>query len=195
MSDEQSGVPEGWSVVVESHPQDTAEAAKPSTNTALAMSGLRGLVPMMSRGAAEVATNPNMPRVLSSAGQLTGGLAELAKGNPLMVGPAAWAGGKGGYFTGKALQRAASPLAKAADAAEPVVKAGDPLLKRLIPAQGVLDLAQMAEPNRKDIGFMGIGSGTPDPQHPALLNDLAAKVRDYIMSKMGAQDPNAGGHP
>ena len=54
---------------------------------------------------------------------------------------------------------------------------------------GITDFAQAVEPTRGDIGVMGIRYGTPRSDtekaaHPALLNDAAERVRQYILSLM-----------
>lgn len=47
---------------------------------------------------------------------------------------------------------------------------------------GMTDFAQTVEPNRRDIGVMGIGRSVDVPgAHPPALNQL----RDYIMAKLG----------
>lgn len=110
------------------------------------------------------------------AGAVSSGPAGFAKG--LWSAPIdSWAGGKVGYFGTKMLQSAARPIGSALETVAPYAHA-------LSGAQGVGALAQMAEPNRRDIGFLGIGSGTPDPAHPALINDYAAKLRDYVLGKL-----------
>jgi hypothetical protein len=62
-------------------------------------------------------------------------------------------------------------------------------LSTLSGAQGVLDLAQVSEPNRQDIGTIGVSIGQPRSDaektaHPALLNMLASKVQDGIAALM-----------
>lgn len=148
-------------------------------------------VPTLASTARTFAQNPNVPKAAASIGRILGGLAPIvggaeAAGVPgAMMGVAgaakgSWAGGKTGYFTGKLLQRTAAPLATVLEKAAPFAETAS----RAIGPQNFLDLAQMAEPNRRDIGVLGIGSGTPDPAHPALINDYAAKLRDYVMGKL-----------
>jgi hypothetical protein len=105
------------------------------------------------------------------------GLAGAAKG--------AWLGGKTGWFTGKLAQSAAMPVAKVLDAVAPYAQS----LATLGGAQSLLDLAQVAEPNRQDIGTLGISVGQPRSDaektaHPALLNMLAGKVQEGIQALM-----------
>lgn len=87
-----------------------------------------------------------------------------------------WAAGKGGYWLAKGAQSVAAPVANAMETVAPYLQAAN----KLIGPQGALDLAQMAEPNRKDIGFMGIGKGVQsDPNHPAIINGAV----NFLISK------------
>lgn len=113
---------------------------------------------------AQLATNPNVPKAAAAAGRVIGGLApivgggaEYGAGGALMgVGAAAkgaWAGGKTGWFTGKLAQNIAAPIAEIMEKAVPYAQA----VSTLAGAQGVGDLAQMADPKREDIGTLGVG--------------------------------------
>jgi hypothetical protein len=91
------------------------------------------------------------------------------------------AGGKTGARVAPAVQKLAAPVASIIERATPYVQA----LTTLSGAQGVLDLAQMAEPTRKDIGTLGIGKTVHVAgEHPALLNLAAQKIRDAIKGLM-----------
>lgn len=148
------------------------KVSAPSDSGAFALRGAAAAAPTASTLAAEVATNPNVPKVMASAGRVIGGITPIAvgaaEGGPLgaLAGSAAaakgaWAGGKAGWFSGKLMQNVASPVARAAAALEPYAQA----ISTVSGAQGVLDLAQMADKTRQDIGFLGIGhSMTPDEQ-------------------------------
>lgn len=134
--------------------------------------------------AGQVATNPSFPAAVATGGRVVGGLAPIAAGlwkgglYPALAGMVASGfganrGARSGRFVGQALQKAAVPFATLADKAATVANKANPL----IAAQGALDLAQMAEPQRRDIGFLGLSAGgprTPEEQaaHPALLNML-----------------------
>jgi hypothetical protein len=53
----------------------------------------------------------------------------------------------------------------------------------------ITDFAQTVEPTRGDIGVMGIGLNEPRSAaereaHPALINDVAQRARDYLLSLM-----------
>lgn len=89
-------------------------------------------------------------------GVATGNLSEIVAA-PL----AGWQAGKGGYFLGKGAQSIARPMATALEKVAPIVQG----LSAIGGAQGVGDLAQMAEPNRQDIGFLGMaGKGSASDQ-------------------------------
>lgn len=131
--------------------------------------------------AMEMATNPGFPKATATLGRIGGAVLPMAVGSKYgasgmasgALGAAAgsWSGGKTGYFTGKLLQNAASPVARGLE----TVAHG---ANTLAGASGVGDLAQMAEPNRKDIGFLGIGPSVDVPgAQPPVLNDLIARIR------------------
>lgn len=144
-----------------------ASEVKPSSTHAVMLAAGKAVAPAANL-AAEVATNPNVPRMAANAGRVIGAVAPIATGaaagGPMgaAVGVAgaakgSWLGGKTGYFTGKLAQQAAAPVANILEKAAPVANA----VARIAGPQGLLDLAQVAEPNRKDIGFLGMGA-TPD---------------------------------
>lgn len=132
--------------------------------------------------ATEIATNPGLPKATASAGRIIGAIAPVVEGGHAagvggaMAGGAlaakgSWLGGKAGYFTGKMAQDAAMPIAKGLGT---VAQAASTLSG----AQGVNDLAQMVEPGRRDIGFLGVGPSVDVPgAHPPVLNALLARIR------------------
>jgi hypothetical protein len=140
-------------------------APKAKTWTALALSSVKPLVEGSSRVAAEVATNPNMRSLGSTAGQIVGGIAGAKTLNPLNVAGGVWAGGRAGWHTGALAQKLATPVAKALEAVAPYAQAASTLAG----AQGVNDLAQIAEPDRKDIGVLGVGRTTHIRNDPAAV--------------------------
>lgn len=162
-------------------PKDAeAPIAKPGSGLGLPAAIAGAVAPTAATLAAEVGTNPAVPRMVGAAARAATTLGALghgmAKGNlsEIVAAPlAGWQAGKGGYFLGKGAQAVARPLSSAIESAAPLANVAGVV-------QGALDLAQMAEPNRKDIGFLGIAGGTPDPNHPALLNLLAMKAADGI---------------
>lgn len=142
---------------------------------ALATAGTRAGLPFVRMAAEELASNPAVKRAGSVIGQVAGGYAGMKTGNPLNVAGGIWGGGRAGWHTGSLLQRLASPVANTISRLEPYVS---PALGAVSGAQGVGDLAQMADPQRKDIGFLGVGAtGKSDPEHPALLNLILQKLR------------------
>lgn len=145
----------------------SSQQASTAPSGSMGLAGLKALQPI----AESVATSPTLPRTAASVGRIIGGVAP-AIGGAYEAGPVgalaglaaaakgAWAGGKTGWFTGKLLQNMAAPIASGLDTIAPA-------LGKASSAAGVVgigDLAQMADPDRKDIGFLGIGgSATPDP--------------------------------
>jgi len=116
------------------------------------------------RGAAELAS----PLV----GAYEGGARGLLAGT--LAAPAAgWIAGRNGYRLVGRLQAPARALASGLETIAPA-------MSQISGASGVGDLAQMAEPTRRDIGFMGIGSGTPDPKDPAMLNALYDRLHAFF---------------
>lgn len=146
---------------------------QPSTNAALIMQGAAKSVPAVTRVAEEIATHPAVPKVVAKVGQIMGGTEAALRGSPFGIAGDAWAGGSAGWFTGKLAQNLAAPVARVLDAVKPYAQT----LSTLAGAQAALDLAQIAEPNRKDIGVLGmqVGGGRSDAEkqaHPALLNQI-----------------------
>lgn len=147
---------------------------------ALAVKGAAAAVPVVADAAAELATNPNVPKAFAAGGRFLGAVAPTvaggAAGGPVgalagagNAAKGAWAGGKTGWFTGKLAQDIAAPIASAAEKVAPYAQAASTVAG----AQGALDLAQMADPKRQDIGFMGMG-----PQGSA--SDQAAVMKSQI---------------
>lgn len=175
---------------------DGPPAEQAGTNEALTAAIMEHLAPYIHKGLEELATNPNVMKTGAKIGRVIGGLSAPI-GGALEAGPAgflmgsaaasksAWAGGKTGWFTGKMLQNIAASL-------EPHVKsiaeAVSPYLHEGIGAQSALDLAQMADPDRKDIGVLGVGktvdaSAPPNQeqrkrQQAAELDYLKAAIKD-----------------
>ncbi len=159
---------------------------------AIVMRGAASALPAIARGTAKFATNPNVPRIGATIGRVVGAMAPAVvggvEGGPVgaLAGVAAasegaWAGGKTGWFTAKLAQELGVPIAKVAD----VVNRYAPALSTLSGAQGALDLAQMAEPKRRDIGVLGVGPTD------TTASDRAAVMRSQIHGLM-AQGLSAG---
>jgi hypothetical protein len=159
-----------------------------SDSGSLAIKAGAAALPVAAKVAAEIATNPAVPRVAATVGRVVGGVAPMIAGGyeygmPGFVGGAvgaasgSWSGGKTGWFTGKLAQSAAGPVAKALDVLAPYAQA----ISTVSGAQGVLDLAQMADKTRTDIGSLGFAldgerSKTDKDAHPALINAVAGKI-------------------
>ncbi len=170
----------GWTLVQEAAP--VAVLARPDSSTGMMAAAAPVVLPAAARLAMETATNPAVPRIGSTVGQIAGGIEGLMKGGPLAAAGGAWVGGKAGWFTGKLAQKIAAPIAGMAEAAAPYVNAVAPITN----AAGVGALAQMAEPNRKDIGFLGMSNagGPIDAAHVPAANEAIAKIAE----RMGRPD-------
>jgi hypothetical protein len=125
-----------------------------------------------------------MGRIIGGAAPIAGGASLGGPAGALLgtgqVSKAAYAGGRTGYFTGKLLQNMAEPVAKGLRAAVPYAEAAG----RLAGPQSLLDLAQMAEPNRRDIGFLGLGSSVDVPgAEPPVLNELYRRLMAKIRGR------------
>jgi hypothetical protein len=173
-------------------PPAPAPLAPRETTSALKLRGAAALAPTAADATMRLATSPAVPRTAATIGRITGAIGpaagEVIAGNvPAGIallgnaGKTAWSGGKAGWFTGKLLQRAAAPVASALEKLTPYAQG----LSTLSGVQGVLDLAQMAEPKRRDIGFLGMSYGDQKPpdwtpaqweqyqrDYPPLLNHL-----------------------
>lgn len=120
----------------------------------------------------EIATNPNAASIAGKVGGMIGSAAPTYYGLKkfgelgLLSGIGAaekgqQAGLKIGGILGDLAQKAAGPAASVVEKVAPYAQT----LSTLSGAQGLGDLAQMAEPNRRDIGFLGVGpsvNATPD---------------------------------
>lgn len=166
-----------------------SSSAKPSDSASLGMAGAAVAIPGASRLATEAVTNPNLPKMGAAAGRLIGGVAptlvEAAQGNGMgaltaaaLSGKTAWAGSKAGWFTAKLAQQLGIPVAKLADAIAPYA-AG---LSTLSGAQGVGDLAQMADPKREDIGILGVGKSntTANSRASVMIAQINALVSQGV---------------
>lgn len=133
------------------------ENAAPRSNVGLGMVAAGKGIPAAATGAMELATNPAVPQMAATAGRVAGAIAPVVKYGPVgLLGSAkgSWAGGKAGWFTGKLAQNVAAPVAGALEKAAPYAKT----LSQIGGVQGALDLAQMAEPDRRDIGTLGVAA-------------------------------------
>lgn len=151
---------------------------KPSDSGALVMAGAQAIAPTVTNAVSDFATNPAVPQMAAKAGRVMGGIAPIVAGAQTggvpgaLAGVAAsakgaWAGGRTGYFTGKLMQGVSEPVAKVLEALSPYIQT----LSTLSGAQGINDLAQMAEPNREDIGVLGIGGRGSAADRAAVMQE------------------------
>lgn len=138
-------------------------------------------VPLAANAAMRLATSQNVAKGGSLIGQLIGGVEGAMKGGPLGMAGGVWAGGKAGWHTGKLAQRVAAPIASGLEKVAPYAQA----LSTLGGVQGVNDLAQMAEPQRKDIGFLGMAPSQPDQPAPQMTPEQRALYDKTWQAKLG----------
>lgn len=136
------------------------QSAHQSSVGALPVAAASPALSMAANVASRVATSPTLPKTAATVGRVVGGVTSLPAGLSGFgdVQRGVWAGGRSGWFTGKLIQDVAMPIAKTLERLEPVARA----VSQLSGAQGVNDLAQIAEPTRKDIGFLGLAPSQPD---------------------------------
>lgn len=169
------------------------QTTQPSTNTGLTMAGAGQAAPLAAKAATAFVENPNVPKIAAKVGRIVGGVAPVVTGAVeggtvgALVGistasKGAWAGGKTGWFTGKLLQKVTAPMASVLTKAAPYAQA----LTTVGGVQSGLDLMQILEPNRKDIGTFGIGKTEHIAgEHPALINLAVTKVREAFDALVG----------
>jgi hypothetical protein len=162
------------------------QQSQPGSKAGLIMSAAAAASPYIQQGASAFGNSSAVPKIASRAANNLTQVAAIVRGaatmNPVDVLAApreGWIAGKGAYWLTRGLaQPAARGVATVLDAVAPYAQT----LSTLSGAQGLLDLAQTAEPNRQDIGTLGVSVGQPRSDaektaHPALLNMLASKVR------------------
>ena len=176
------------------------DSAEPqSSKGALMMQAAAKAVPAIATAAYDFGTSPTVAKTASSlarnATTLGGVIQGVATASPAQVIAApreGWAAGKGAYWLTQGAQSAARPVATALETLKPYAQA----ISTISGAQGVLDLAQMADQTRKDIGFLGFGHGlkpedlkmSPEEftkyqtEHPPLINAIVNKIGDLASS-------------
>lgn len=196
---DQNGLPDGWVIIDTPQMAVSHEQEKPNTSNGLTLAATAASIPIAARVAMESATNPNVPKIMSTVGQIAGGVKGLMHGGPLEAAGGVYVGGKAGWFTGKLMQKMAAPMARAASAAAPYAQT----LSTLSGAAGVGDLAQMADPTRGDIGFLGISNAPapvgphPPEQFPAsrAVNEAVAAIAERMGNKALADKWRAAYNP
>lgn len=162
-----------------------SESDQPSSS-ALKLAGVRPAVSAATRIAAQVATSPNVEKAAEIAGRLTGGAVGLTTTGGLkgaVIG--ASKGAKLGSVVSAISDRVAIPTAKLLERIAPYAQTA----ATLSGVQGGLDLAQMADPKREDIGLLGIGHSS---NGSAELRAPASQLRavQYLIAK-GASPSDA----
>lgn len=158
----------------------SAPSGGSAVTTGLALGGASKMAPAATRAVEAIATSPTLAKTAGKVGNFVGGVgpavAEILSGNPTgalaaaaAAGKTSWAGGKSAYFTAKFGQRLALPFASALAKLEPYAKG---ILGTAGGVQSGLDLAQLAEPNRKDIGIAG-GGASLTPEEETAINVAA----------------------
>lgn len=137
--------------------EPSAPEGKPGTSAGLTLAAIGKMTPAAAWQLLRFGTSPTAAKTggtLARVGTTVGAAAHgLATGNlsEVIAAPmAGWAAGKGGYFGTQMLQAPARVTSALLEKAAPVIS-------KMSGVQGALDLAQMAAPERRDIGFMGIG--------------------------------------
>ena len=154
------------------------------TSSSLLLAAAGQGVPVTAKAAAALSASPNAAKIggaLARGGTTLAGVIHGAatRNIPEIVSApiAGWQAGKGGYWLTKGLQRVAAPVGKALEKVAPYAQT----LSTLSGAQGLNDLAQMAEPGRRDIGFLGFGPSQPtDRLSPEAERQIAYRIRQRI---------------
>lgn len=146
-------------------PSDT-----PRSSASLTLAAAGKTVPSVASAAYNLGSHP----LVSDAGRMAGEVAGLGKGALFGVPEAArQVGGSIGQKVASAAQRAIQPVAVALEKAAPYAQT----LTTLGGAAGVGDLAQIAEPGRRDIGFLGLAA-SPDGPTPEAFRQVNARRAD-----------------
>ncbi len=165
------------------------QSAHPVSGTGGAvLSAIGSGLPAAANAVEDFATSPTaaqaggaLARGLTTAGEIGRGIFTGSPADILAAPRVGWAAGKGGYWLTKGAQSIARPIAGTLQMVAPY----GPAVSAVGGAANVGQLAQMAEPNRRDIGFLGAGPSVNVPgAEPPVLNSLAAKLRDAIMRRI-----------
>lgn len=151
-----------------------------SDSGGLALAAVGNGIPAAARAATAFAESPTAAKTIgavargaTTVGAIVHGIATANPAQVLAASNEGWAAGKGGYFLGKGMQSVAAPVGKLLGKAAPYAQS----LSTLGGASGVGDLAQMAEPQRKDIGFLGVGPSQNVPgAEPPWLNAVLGRL-------------------
>lgn len=155
-------------------------AAVPSAKTwsistpAIDMAATKAAVPLVQTAVDQLATNPGIVAAGKIAGRVGGLVKSIATKNPFTMLGSMEVGSKAGGDAAAVAQAAALKASPAIAKAAPYAQ----VLGTLSGAQGGLDLAQMAEPNRQDIGVLGMGTqGSASDQAAVMKSQIANLVK------------------
>lgn len=148
----------------------------------IALAAGQAALPKIASWTADFAANPDAWRTAKVIGELAGGAAGLSHGGLFGAAGGSYMGAKAGWRLSNLAQRGAQAVSNTVRPAAQAVLNAERYISPLTIAQSGLDLAQMADPTRKDIGFLGIGAGDEkiDPKNVPLINELIAKAADAI---------------
>lgn len=157
--------------------RDRANSSEPNTDLVTPGTSLLAAakgVPKVAQITDEIATNPRLVSRARALGELAGTVKGWVGGGPLGAAGGAVAGGRAGETLGSVLQRTAQSASPYIRAAEPYAQT----LSTLSSPQNLLELAQMAEPGRRDIGFLGmeVNRQKVPGEQPPLLNAAVEKL-------------------
>lgn len=155
----------------------------------LGMSATAKAVPAVVDAVAPVAqrfaSSSMVPKAAAAIGGIAGNMA--GHGAPVVSGITSKLGEFAGGLVAKGAQKAAGAGAVVLQAAKPYART----LSTLGGIQGWLDLAQMAEPERQDIGTLGIGPTVKAGAIPMTPELVAMPVADAVKSLTDAGWPEA----
>lgn len=162
-----------------------ARTSDQSSKGGLLLAGAKAAAPAATKAVAEFGASPTaaatagaIVRHGTTLGGIAHGVATLNPAEVIAAPRAGWAAGRGGYWLGKGAQVVARPVAAAMEAAAPYVAT----LGTMSGLQGGLDLAQMADPKREDIGFLGIGGSKSSSAQ--LAARLEVKLKELMAAGM-----------
>lgn len=169
---------------------EVSQVAEQGSKAGLALFMAKKSLPWAQQAAESIATSPTLPKTtgaiargLTTGAGIIHGAATLNPAEVIAAPRVGWAAGKGGYFLGKWMQSVAAPVADMLEKAAPYAQA----LGTLSGVQGGLDLAQMDQPTRQDVGFLGLGKSVHVPgEEPPLVNEAV----NFLVSK-GMSEVNA----
>lgn len=162
-------------------PPGDAEALGMATAAKVAPRAVDMVAPVAQRFAA----SRMVPKVAAAAGSALGNMA--GGGVPVVSGITSKIGEFAGGLVAKGAQKAAGVGAAAMNATKPYAQT----LATLSGAQGALDLAQMADPDRRDIGVLGVGPSVKSGAIPDTPKLVSMAVEDAVKSLTDAGWPEA----